>query len=70
MSQATLPDPMVPTAYRVRRARRELADVATLELTPVTGEAPSFLPGQFNMLYAFGVMRGSHIIRSEDAGNQ
>ena len=24
----------------------------------------------FNMLYAFGVMRGSHIIRSEDAGNQ
>lgn len=55
MSHATLPDPMVPTAYRVRRARRELADVATLELTPVAGEVPSFLPGQFNMLYAFGI---------------
>jgi NAD(P)H-flavin reductase len=48
-------DPLVPLAYRVRRARRELPDIATLELVPLTGETPSFLPGQFNMLYAFGI---------------
>jgi NAD(P)H-flavin reductase len=48
-------DPLVPLAYRVRRARRELPDIATLELVALEGEAPSFLPGQFNMLYAFGV---------------
>ncbi len=45
---------MVPVPARVRRVRRELADVWTLVLEP---EAPgfSFAPGQFNMLYAFGV---------------
>jgi NAD(P)H-flavin reductase len=48
-------DPLVPLPYRVQRARRELPDVATLELAPLTGEVPSFLPGQFNMLYAFGI---------------
>jgi len=35
--------------------RRELADTTTLELAPVTGPRPTFEPGQFNMLYAFGV---------------
>jgi NAD(P)H-flavin reductase len=49
-------DPMVPRLYRVRHTRRELADTATLELEPDDGDAiPSFAPGQFNMLYAFGV---------------
>ena len=55
MSQAATLDPLVPLAYRVRRARRELPDIATLELVPLAGETPSFLPGQFNMLYAFGI---------------
>ncbi|MDR3539163.1 MAG: FAD/NAD(P)-binding protein [Acetobacteraceae bacterium] len=55
MSQAALLDPLVPLAYRVRRTRRELPDIATLELVPVAGEVPAFLPGQFNMLYAFGI---------------
>jgi NAD(P)H-flavin reductase len=48
-------DPLVPQPYRVRHARRELPDIATLELEPLAGDVPSFLPGQFNMLYAFGI---------------
>jgi NAD(P)H-flavin reductase len=49
-------DPMLPQPYRVARRRRELDDAVTLELRPVRGPgiAP-FLPGQFNMLYAFGL---------------
>ncbi len=49
-------DPMVPHIYRVQRNRRETHDIFTLELEPVSGvEALTFAPGQFNMLYAFGV---------------
>ena len=55
MSVAVSLDPFVPEPYRVARVRRETRDVATLELVPVAGEAPAFQPGQFNMLYAFGV---------------
>ena len=35
--------------------RRETRDITTLELVPVTGERPDYQPGQFNMLYVFGV---------------
>lgn len=45
---------MVPTAARVRRVRRELADVWTLDIEPGPAGFP-FAPGQFNMLYVFGV---------------
>jgi NAD(P)H-flavin reductase len=48
-------DPFVPQPYRVGRVRRELRDIVTLELTPLSGERPDYQPGQFNMLYAFGV---------------
>jgi NAD(P)H-flavin reductase len=49
-------DPMVPVRYRVVRTRRETHDTFTLELVPADGgEVMSFAPGQFNMLYAFGV---------------
>jgi len=48
-------DPFVPQPYRVGRVRRELRDVMTLELVPLAGERPDFQPGQFNMLYAFGI---------------
>ncbi|APR95825.1 hypothetical protein PATSB16_24850 [Pandoraea thiooxydans] len=44
-----------PSVYRVARRRRELAGVVTLELAPLSGAPPAFAPGQFNMLYAFGV---------------
>ena len=44
---------VVPTPVRVSRVRREMAGVTTLELTPVS--AFGFVPGQFNMLYMFGL---------------
>jgi NAD(P)H-flavin reductase len=46
---------MVPQPYRVVRRRRETDDTWTLDLVPVSGEAIAVRPGQFTMLYAFGV---------------
>jgi NAD(P)H-flavin reductase len=47
---------MVPDLYRVAKTRREMKDVFTLELEPPRGATPfAFAPGQFNMLYLFGV---------------
>lgn len=49
-------DRLVPTIGRVRRRRRETADTWTLEIEPVDADRDwAFLPGQFNMLYLFGV---------------
>jgi ferredoxin-NADP reductase len=39
----------------VTATRRESHDTVTLELEPPAGRTFSFQPGQFNMLYAFGV---------------
>ncbi len=48
--------PMVPQPWLVRRVRKETHDVRTLELNPIRSEASwCFAPGQFNMLYVFGV---------------
>jgi NAD(P)H-flavin reductase len=47
---------MVPAPFRVREREQETEDTWTLELEPCNGAGPSpFAPGQFNMLYAFGV---------------
>jgi len=46
---------MVPLPFRVTKRRRELADTWTLELEPVGGERVLPAPGQFTMLYAFGI---------------
>jgi NAD(P)H-flavin reductase len=55
-TQVLAVDPMVPRPYRVRRVRHEMPDTFTLELEPEDrGEIPAFAPGQFNMLYVFGV---------------
>jgi NAD(P)H-flavin reductase len=48
-------DPMLPRRYRVTRAWPELAGVTSMELVPIDGAPVAFQPGQFNMLYAFGV---------------
>jgi NAD(P)H-flavin reductase len=48
-------DPMQPRRYRVMRAWRELDGVASVELAPLDGPPVPFQPGQFNMIYAFGV---------------
>jgi NAD(P)H-flavin reductase len=48
--------PMVPAPYRVVGARQETPDVFTLDLEPRDGGEPfALLPGQFSMLYAFGI---------------
>jgi NAD(P)H-flavin reductase len=49
-------DPMVPELFRIGRVKSETEDTFTLELEPVAETTKiSFLPGQFNMLYVFGV---------------
>lgn len=49
-------NPMVPAPWRVQKAQRETRDTFTLALLPESGAAvPAFAPGQFNMLYLFGV---------------
>lgn len=48
-------DPFVPSLFRVERVSRETVDTVTLALTPTQGTPPAFLPGQFFMLYAFGI---------------
>lgn len=58
MSTGALPTagPMSPEPLRVRSLRRETDDTFTvsLDVSERSGGFP-FLPGQFNMLYAFGV---------------
>src|SRR5436190_7064536 len=49
------PGAMVPRPFRVVRRRREASDTWTLELEPVAGEPLEVSPGQFTMLYAFGI---------------
>jgi NAD(P)H-flavin reductase len=53
LKSSTPPDWPVPRPLRVARVRRETEDVVTLDLTPTSPF--SFVPGQFNMLYAFGL---------------
>jgi NAD(P)H-flavin reductase len=48
--------PFTPAPYVVERRVVETADTVTIVLKPTDGRGvPSFLPGQFNMVYRFGV---------------
>lgn len=47
-------DQMTPIPFRVRSVREELSHTFTLELEPPNGDF-EFLPGQFTMVYAFGI---------------
>ncbi len=48
--------PMQPRLYRAHKRHRETPDTFTLELEAAQDDAPfTFAPGQFNMLYVFGV---------------
>jgi len=51
--RAPAPESPLPVPVRVTRVRREMVGVTTLELTPTS--AFGFAPGQFNMLYMFGL---------------
>lgn len=56
LSRPCAPDPMRIQPFVVRHNRPENHDTFTLDLAPLPGGEPlQFLPGQFNMLYAFGV---------------
>jgi len=49
-------DPMCPEPYRVAAVSRETHDTFTLSLEPTNGRGrAAFAPGQFSMLYVFGV---------------
>jgi NAD(P)H-flavin reductase len=49
-------EPMAPAPWRVRRVTRETHDTVTLEIEPVGRDGGmAWIPGQFNMLYLFGV---------------
>src|ERR1035438_7515303 len=51
-----VPDPMLPMPYRIQRVRQETDDTFTLEILPEdSSKGFCFAPGQFNMLYVFGV---------------
>ncbi|MGQ9887223.1 MAG: FAD/NAD(P)-binding protein [Aggregatilineales bacterium] len=49
-------EPMLPEVFRIQRVVKESYDTFTLELQPDRGNRVfPFKPGQFNMLYVFGV---------------
>jgi NAD(P)H-flavin reductase len=49
-------DPMATQPFRVLRIQKDTHDTFTIELAPAgNGSQFGFLPGQFNMLYVFGV---------------
>ncbi len=51
-----VPASILPAPYVVRSQTRETADTVTLVLSPGPGAEPrSFEPGQFNMVYVFGL---------------
>lgn len=53
---AELANPMAVRPFRVKRTIKDTYDTFTLELDPADGgPALTFGPGQFNMLYVFGV---------------
>jgi len=67
MVKAVPPDPMIPRRYRVRRAWNEMEGVASVDLDPLDGPAVAFQPGQFNMLYAFGIGEAAISISGDPA---
>lgn len=53
---AEVPDPMLPRAFRVMSKRAETQDTITLDFEADDGGPPmNFVPGQFTMVYVYGV---------------
>jgi NAD(P)H-flavin reductase len=55
MNGTAVADPWAPQPHRVITVQREAADTVTLGLGAVGEPHAGFEPGQFNMLYAFGI---------------
>lgn len=67
-AQAASPDPMTTTPVTVRKIIWENDDTFTLTLdTTALGESYRFLPGQFNMVYVYGVGEAAISISSDPA---
>ena len=49
------PGPMVPQSFVVRERVQETSDTWTLTLEALDGDSPSIGPGQFMMVYVFGI---------------
>ena len=59
---------MKPMSYTVRRMKRETHDVVSLLIEPSNGSTIGrFSPGQFNMLYAFGIGEAAISISADPA---
>ena len=54
-TEPRVPGAMLPLPFVVAERRRETADTWTLALEPVDGDAPAIGPGQFVMVYLFGI---------------
>jgi NAD(P)H-flavin reductase len=46
---------MTPLPFRVRERRKDTSDTWTLTLEPFDGDGPAVAPGQFMMVYVFGI---------------
>ncbi len=56
MSDPQVSDPMTPVLFKIQSVHKELSDTFTLKLTPEEGsDFVPFKPGQFNMIYQYGV---------------
>jgi anaerobic sulfite reductase subunit B len=49
------PRPLTPEPFVVTARARDTADTWTLTLEPIAADAPTIAPGQFAMVYAFGI---------------
>ena len=66
---AVVPSPLAPEPYVVHWREQETSDTVTLTLKPARGGSPSpFRPGQFNMLYQFGVGEAAISISGSEGG--
>ncbi|HYK93795.1 MAG TPA: FAD/NAD(P)-binding protein [Thermoplasmata archaeon] len=64
----TTGSPLAPRPYLVHWRQEETADTVTLTLKPAGGgPTPRFRPGQFNMLYQFGVGEAAISISGSEA---
>lgn len=62
--------PMLPRPFVIKKIRRETEDTFTVELDPREGRSRyDFLPGQFNMLYVYGVGEVPISISGDPAGS-
>ena len=69
VSKTEIENPMIPTLATIRRVVWETDDTFTLLIdTPqMNGDTFAFRPGQFNMVYAFGVGESAISISSDPA---